>query len=112
MPRAGRLDVRVTGVVDTRAYPWNGSGLPIDPIVELYSAAGALLVRVDAQSEIGTELPPCGRRARPRSRSASSNYFANGNRTAYWVTPSFVDTVAPTVIGRSPAAGAVNVSRS
>ena len=48
--------MRVTGVVDTRVYPWNGSGLPIDPIVELYSAAGVLLRRVDAQSESGTEL--------------------------------------------------------
>ncbi len=36
VPRGGRLDVRVTGVVDSRAYPWNGSPLPIDPIVELY----------------------------------------------------------------------------
>ena len=56
VPRAGRLDVRVTGVVDTRDYPWNGSGLPIDPIVELYTAAGVLLRRVDAESESGTEL--------------------------------------------------------
>ena len=38
VPRAGRLDVRVTGVVDSRAYPWNKSGLPVDPIVELTRA--------------------------------------------------------------------------
>ncbi|MEO7294801.1 MAG: S8 family serine peptidase, partial [Candidatus Limnocylindria bacterium] len=48
VPRAGRLDVRVTGIVDTRNYPWNRSSLPIDPIVELYSASGTLLKRVDA----------------------------------------------------------------
>ena len=39
------------------------------------------------------------------------NYYANGSRTAYSVTPTFVDDVAPRVIGRSPAAGAVNVGR-
>ena len=55
-PRAGRLDVRVTGVVDSRAYPWNKSGLPVDPIVELYTSAGTLIKRVDNQWESGTEL--------------------------------------------------------
>ena len=46
-PRAGRLEVRVTGVVDSRAYPWNKSGLPVDPIVELYTSSGTLIKRVD-----------------------------------------------------------------
>ena len=109
VPRAGRLDVRVTGVVDTRVYPWNGSGLPIDPIVELYSAAGVLLRRVDAQWEGGTELASASVAGPGTIYVRVRNYFANGNRTAYSVTPSFVDTVAPTVISRSPAPGAVRV---
>ena len=109
VPRAGRLDVRVTGLVDTRAYPWNGSGLPIDPIVELYSAAGTLLRRVDAQSESGTELASAWVTAPATIYVRVLNYYANGNRAAYSVTPSFVDTVPPAVISRSPAPGAVRV---
>ena len=109
VPRAGRLDVRVTGLVDTRVYPWNGSGLPIDPIVELYSAAGVLLRRVDAQSESGTELVSAWVTAPATIYVRVLNYYANGNRSAYSVTPSFVDTVAPAVISRSPAPGAVRV---
>ena len=56
VPRAGRIDVRVTGIVDSRAYPWNKSPIPVDPIVELYSTSGTLLRHVDAVGESGTEL--------------------------------------------------------
>lgn len=110
-PRGGRLDVRVTGVVDTRAYPWNGSPLPIDPIVELYSTSGTLIRRVDAVWEADTELATVTVVGPTRILIRVQNYYANGSRTAYIVTPTFVDDVAPRVIGRSPAAGAVNVSR-
>lgn len=110
VPRAGRLDVRATGVVDTRAYPWNRSSLPIDPILELYSASGTLLKRVDAAWESGTELASVSVGAPGRILIRILNYYPNGNRTAYSVTPTFVDTVAPKVVARTPSSGAVSVS--
>jgi len=110
-PRAGRLDVRVTGVVDSRDYPWNRSGLPIDPIVELYSSSGALLRRVDGQNEGGTELASVSVSAGATVTIRVLNFYANGNTKTYTVTPTFVDTVAPTITSRSPAPGATNVSR-
>ena len=109
VPRAGRLDVRVAGVVDTRTYPWNGSGLPIDPIVELYSSAGTLLKRVDAAWEGGTELASVTVSGPGTIRVRILNYYANGNRAAYSVTPSFVDTAAPKILARTPVNGAVGV---
>ena len=110
VPRAGRLDVTVTGVVDTRNYPWNRSSLPIDPIVELYSASGTLLRRVDAEWEAGTELTSFSLAGPGRILVRVSNSYANGNRAAYSVTLAFVDTVAPIVLARSPAPGAVAVT--
>lgn len=109
VPRAGRLDVRVTGVVDTRAYPWNRSSLKIDPIVELYTTGGTLLQRVDAVWEDGTELAQTTVAGPGRIVVRVANYFANGNRTAYAVTPTYVDTAAPALSTRSPAAGAIGV---
>ena len=111
VPRAGRLDVRVSGVVDTRAYPWNRSALPIDAIVELYDTAGAPLRSVDAVGESGTELASVSVSGPKRILVRVHNYYANGSRTAYSVAPTYMDTVAPRVIGRSPGVGAVNVSR-
>jgi type VII secretion-associated serine protease mycosin len=111
VPRAGRLDVRVTGVVDTRAYPWNRSGLPIDPIVELYKGNGTLITRVDRQWEGGVELAQhkVGRGTAVIVRVF--NYYANGNRIAYTVTPKFVDTVAPVATIRAPAAGSTEITQ-
>ncbi len=111
VPRAGRLDVRVGGVVDTRAYPYNKSGLPIDPIVELYNAGGTLLKRVDSVSEGGTELAQLTVGGPARILVRVSNWYANGNRTAYTVTPTYVDTVAPTATLLRPVTGATEVSR-
>ncbi|MCV0403147.1 MAG: S8 family serine peptidase [Chloroflexi bacterium] len=110
VPRAGRLDVRVTGVVDARAYPWNRSSLPIDPIVELYTSSGALIKRVDAQYESGTELASTSVASATRITIRVLNFYANGSRAAYSVTPTFVDNVAPKLSGRSPAPNATSVS--
>lgn len=110
VPRAGRLDVRVTGVADVRAYPWNRSSLPLDPIVELYSSGGTLLKRVDATSEGGTELASVPVSGAGTILVRVFNYYANGTRSAYSITPTYVDTVAPKVTARTPAAGAVAVS--
>jgi subtilisin family serine protease/putative cell wall-binding protein len=110
VPRAGRLEVRVTGVVDTRAYPYNRSTLPVDPIVELFNTAGTLLRRVDNEWESGTELATADVSGPTRILVRVSNFYANGNRGAYSITPSFVDNVRPVVSGRGPVDGAVNVS--
>jgi subtilisin family serine protease len=111
VPRAGRLDVRVTGVVDTRAYPWNRSGIPIDPIVELYDRYGNLITRVDREWESGVELAQRqvgkGTVVMVRVR----NFYANGNRAPYTVRPTFVDNVAPVARVASPVSGAVEVSQ-
>jgi type VII secretion-associated serine protease mycosin len=110
VPRAGRLDVRVTGVVDTRAYPWNKSSLKIDPIVELYTTGGTLLKRVDAVWETGTELAQTSVTGPTRILVRVRNYFANGNRTAYSVTPKYVDTARPKASSRTPPTGATGVN--
>ena len=109
VPRAGRLDVRVTGVTDTRAWPWGKTSLPVDPIVELYTTSGTLLTRMDAVWESGTELAQATVAGPTRLFVRISNYFANGNRAAYAITPNYVDTVAPAVSLLSPGPGAVGV---
>jgi type VII secretion-associated serine protease mycosin len=111
VPRAGRLDVRVGGVSDTRPYPWHKSSLPVDPIVELYTTSGTLLRRIDAQWESGVELASTSVGARARILVRVLNYYANGSTSPYWVEPTFVDTVAPTVTSRLPGSGSVNTSR-
>ena len=110
VPRAGRLDVRVTGVVDARDWTWRGSALPIDPIVELYTTAGTLLTRVDAVWQDGIELAQATVAGPTRILVRISNYFANGSGTAYSITPTYVDTAAPAVSGLSPAPGAGGVT--
>ncbi len=111
VPRAGTLQVRVGGVDDVRAYPWNRSTIPIDPIVELYSSAGALLRRVDNVGASGTELASAAVSGPTRIFVRVLNYYSNGNRTAYRVTPTYVDTAPPRIVGRAPASGATNISR-
>jgi thermitase len=111
VPRAGRLDVRVTGVVDTRAYPWNKSGLPVDPIVELYTASGALIKRVDNEWEAGTELAQLNVSGWTRVIVRVVNWYPNGSRTTYSVTPTYVDNVVPVATIVAPVAGATEVSR-
>jgi len=110
LPSPGRLDVRVTGVVDTRAYPWNKSGLPIDPIVELYNTSGGLLQRVDNEGEGGAELASVTVGGPTRILVRIANWYANGSRSAYSVLPTFVDHVPPTLTSISPGPGASNVS--
>ena len=110
-PRAGRLDVRVSGVVDTRAYPWNKSGLPVDPILEVYTSTGALIKRVDNEWESGIEVARVSVSSRTVLIVRVRNFYPNGNRRTYGITPTFVDTVPPTATIASPLAGKTDVSR-
>jgi type VII secretion-associated serine protease mycosin len=111
VPRAGRLDVRVTGIVDNRAYPWNRSPIPIDPIVELYTTSGTLLRHVDGVTETGTELAQTTVAGATRILVKVWNWYANGNPATYTVLPSYVDTARPKAQVSYPAAGAAGVSR-
>jgi hypothetical protein len=111
VPRAGRIDVRVWGVVDSRAYPWNRSGIPIDPIVELYNGNGALIKRVDREWEGGVELAQHSVSRATVIYVRVLNYYANGNRKPYAVKPSFVDTVAPVATIEQPVSGATEVTQ-
>jgi hypothetical protein len=79
--------------------------------VDLYNASGTHLKRVDAVWEGGTELAQLSVGGPARILVRVSNWYANGNRTAYTVTPTYVDTVAPTATLRTPATGATGVSR-
>jgi len=105
VPRMGRLEVRVSGVVDSRAYPWNRSTLPIDPIVELLRPDGTLLKRVDAEWESGVELAAISVASATRILVRVTNYYANGNRIAYSMRTAFVDEVPPKLTGLKPAPG-------
>jgi type VII secretion-associated serine protease mycosin len=109
--RAGRLDVRVSGIVDTRAYPWNKSSLPLDPIVALYDASGAHIKTVDNEWESGIELAQVQVGGPTRIYVRVTNWYANGNKKAYTVTPTYVDNVAPTAALASPVTGSTGVSR-
>jgi len=109
--RAGRLDVRVTGVVDTRVYPWNKSPLPIDPIVELYSTSGTLLKRVDNQVETGTELAQWTVAGPQKIVVRVVNWYANGNTSPYSIVATYVDTAKPKATITEPGSGATGVSR-
>ncbi len=111
MPRAGRLDVRVTGVVDSRAYPWNRSPIPVDPVVELYSTSGTLLRHTDAVSESGTELAQTTVSGPARILVKVWNWYANGNPARYTVVPTYVDTARPKATVSYPSSGASGVSR-
>ena len=111
VPRAGRLDVRVTGVVDSRAYPWNRSPIPVDPIVELYSTSGTLLRHTDAVVETGTELAQTTVAGPARILVKVWNWYANGNPARYTVVPTYVDTARPKAQVSYPASGAGGVSR-
>jgi hypothetical protein len=103
--------VRVTGVVDVRAYPWNKSPLPIDPIVELYSTSGTLLKRVDNQLEGGTELAQWTVAGPQRILVRVVNWYANGNTTPYSIVATYVDTAKPKATITEPGSGATGVSR-
>lgn len=105
VPRMGRLDVRVTGVVDSRAYPWQASALPIDPIVEVYSSGGTLLTRVDNVWESGTETASASVSGATRLVIRILNYYASGNPTTYSISTAFVDEVPPKVLNVQPAPG-------
>ncbi|HYM53052.1 MAG TPA: S8 family serine peptidase, partial [Candidatus Dormibacteraeota bacterium] len=108
VPRAGRLDLSVTPVIDTVRLPM--SSLPVDPVLNIYNAAGALLLHVDNPADQrATEVARIQVAGSARVVLRVHNWFPNGNRNAYSVTSAFVDNVAPFVTGRTPSAEAIRV---
>jgi hypothetical protein len=106
VPRAGRLEVRATGIVDNRAYPWNKSGLPIDPIIGLYTTSGTLLRVVDNEWEGGTELASYSFAEATTVAIRISNWYPNGNPGSYTLSTAFVDEVPPRVMHLVPGPNA------
>ncbi|MGH2446182.1 MAG: S8 family serine peptidase [Candidatus Limnocylindria bacterium] len=112
VPRAGRLSLSVTAITDDRAWPWNKSALPIDPVVILYRSDGSRIVTIDnSSSSAATEHGSVQMDAPGRILIRVHNWMPNGSRKTYAVSTSFTDNVAPRVIGGAPAAGSTNVSR-
>jgi subtilisin family serine protease/putative cell wall-binding protein len=109
-PRGGRIDIAVTAIAHVLDSPWHRSTLPIDPILEVYNTSGGLIVRVDDPSDFtATERASVQLSNGGTLIIKVSNWFPNGNKGAYSLTTSFVDNVAPTVVGRSPAPNATAV---
>ena len=109
-PRAGRINVSVTAIIDTARVP--KSALHVDPILQLYNSSGALLATIDHPTDSGAtergsvSLGASGGRVLIRV----SNWFPNGNWAAYSLTTSYVDTVAPLVMSTRPRAGEVGIA--
>ncbi len=107
-PRAGRIDVAVTPVIDT-TRPVKSS-LPFDPVLELYDATGRLVLHVDNPTDsTAVERGSIQLAAGASATLRVTNWLPNGVRTAYTITPAFVDNVAPLVAGRAPVSGAGGV---
>ncbi len=101
-PRAGRIDIAVTAVVDT-SRPVKSS-LPFDPVLDLSDAAGSFIAHVDnAIDSSATERGSVQLAAGASALVRVANWTPNGARVAYGITPTFVDNVAPAVAARAPA---------
>ena len=110
VPRAGRLDVRVTAVTDTSRPP--KSSLPVDPVVELLKTDGTLLVkRDDPSSSAATELAQVTVSGPTRILVRIHNWFPNGSKVAYTVRADYVDTAPPAIAARFPAPGGTGLNR-
>jgi subtilisin family serine protease len=108
VPRAGRLDLTVTAIVDSVRLP--KSSLPVDPVLHAYTTGGTLLTHVDDPNDsTATERASIQVAGPVRIILRVSNWFPNGNRDAYSVSSGFVDNVAPLISARSPGSGATGV---
>ncbi len=107
VPRAGRLEVTVTAVVDTSRVA--KSSLPVDPVVEITSSTGTLYLKVDNPSDsTATEFGAVQFSSSRSVRIKVSNWFPNGSTAAYSITTKYIDNVVPTA-SAWPASGASGV---
>lgn len=110
VPRAGRFSVSVSAVTDhvtvfEKRSIW--SSQPIDPILQVFDAGGTLLQTVDnptdsSATEVATRQVGAGRLV-----VGIRNWMPNGSPSAYTISTSYLDNVAPAVTGVSPANGSV-----
>ena len=100
-PRAGRLEISVGPVLDSRAWPWNKSALAIDPVLNVYDANGTHLMTVDADNPAATDRASIQMTAAGRLLVRIHNYTPNGNRRAYALT----DRLRRQRAHRGPCAG-------
>jgi subtilisin family serine protease len=101
VPRAGRLDVAVVPVIDTRAWPWHRSSLTVDVVLNMYHADGTHIATVDAADPAATDRGSVQLGGPGRILLRVHNYTPNGNRTAYAISTAYVDNVGFTDIGDS-----------
>jgi serine protease len=108
VPRAGRLEVTVTPVVD--AVRWPMSSLPVDPVVDAWDAAGAAIGHSDDPADSSAIESLVLRATKATSFVVRvTNWYPNGSPGAYTVRGVYVDDVAPAVSSWSPAAGSTGV---
>ncbi len=108
-PRAGRIDLAVTPVIDTARLP--KSSLSFDPMLDLW-VNGALVEKVDDPTSSATIERVSYQAAAPTTVILGvRNWLPNGTKQAYTLTSAFVDNVKPLITSRTPGPGAVNISR-
>jgi subtilisin family serine protease/putative cell wall-binding protein len=108
VPRAGRLEVTVTPLVDNTRWPM--SSLPVDPVVDAWDSVGAVVGHSDNPTDSSAVESVV-----LRATSATSfvvrvtNWYPNGSPGVYTIRGVYVDDVAPVVSSWSPAPGSINV---
>ncbi len=109
VPRAGRLDVTVTPVVDNVRVV--KSALPVDVVVELLTTSGTQLRRVDHTDPAATEVATWTVSGAQTIIVRVTNWYPNGSTTPYTIRANYVDTAPPTVVARTPSPGSTDLNR-
>jgi subtilisin family serine protease len=109
VPRAGRLDVRVTPVVDSVRVV--KSALPVDVVVELLTTSGTRLKLVDHTDPAVTEVASLPVSGAQTIIVRVTNWYPNGSTTPYTIRANYVDTAPPTILARTPSGGSTEVNR-
>jgi hypothetical protein len=102
VPRAGRLDVTVVPVIDTRAWPWHKNSLTVDVVLNMYHANGTHIATVDDPNPAATDRGSVQMSGPGRILLRVHNFTPNGNRNAYTISTAFVDNVGFVDTGDSP----------
>jgi subtilisin family serine protease/putative cell wall-binding protein len=107
-PRAGRVDLSVTPVIDTTRL--QKSSLSFDPMLELW-ISGALVKKVDDPSSSATVEHVSYQAGGPTTVVLGvRNWLPNGAKPAYTLSSAFVDNVKPTITSRAPSSGATGLT--
>jgi subtilisin family serine protease len=104
VPRAGRLDVTVVPVIDSRSWPWHKSSLTVDVVLNMYHADGTHIATVDDANPLATDRGSVQMSGPGRILLRIHNYTPNGNRTAYTIATAYIDNVGFLDITGSPFA--------